>query len=102
MTAAWVAAIASVVAVVLAAKPLHWLWVLLTGTHDFIRDWPKMKADIASLQTEVSEIKAETRPNGGTSMRDVVHRIASDVADVKDEQARLRTQIELRRPPEGT
>ena len=96
---AWVAAIVSVLALILAAKPLRWGFRLLIGTHEFLVDWPKMKADITGLREEVAAIKAETRPNGGSSMRDVVHRIAEDVADVKDEQARLRTHIDLRYPP---
>ncbi len=74
---------------------------LLIATHEFIADWPRMKADVAELKAELAVVKAETQPNGGSSMRDVVHRTASDVAEIKDEQARLRTQIELRNPVEG-
>ncbi len=99
MSPAWIAAAAAVVAALAAAKPLHWLWRLLAGTHDFITDWPRMKAAIADLQNQVAEIKAETRPNGGHSMRDVVHRTAEAVDDIRHEQARLRAQIELRQPP---
>jgi len=98
---AWVAAISPIALAVLgvAAWLLRQAARLLVGTHDFLADWPRMKTAIADLQHEVAEVKAETRPNGGSSMRDVVHRIAADVADVKDEQVRLRTQIELRNPP---
>lgn len=99
MTAQWVAALAAVAAVILAARPLRWGFRLLIAVHEFIDDWPKVKAAIAGLRTEVAEIKAETRPNGGTSLRDVVHRTAADVADIKHEQARLRTQVELHYPP---
>lgn len=55
---------------------------------------------LAELEKIARTIRAETQPNGGSSMRDSVSRIERDVADVKDEQARLRAQIELRRPPE--
>jgi hypothetical protein len=100
---AWVAALGPIALAVLglAVWLARWAVRLLIGTHDFLADWPKMKTAVTSLQQEVAEIKAETRPNGGSSMRDVVHRIASDVAQVKDEQTRLRTQIELRNPPGG-
>ncbi len=98
---AWVAALSPFILAILGFTfwALRWGVRLLIGTHQFLADWPRMKAAITSLQQEVAEVKAETRPNGGNSLRDVVHRIGSDVADVKDEQARLRTQIELRQPP---
>ena len=95
MNPAWIAAVAAAIAAVIAAKPLHWLYLLLTGTHDFITDWPRMKAAITELQEEVAYIKAETRPNGGSSMRDVLHRTAEDVAEIKHEQAGVRTRLEL-------
>lgn len=102
MSAAWVAAIAAVLAALAAAQPLRWMFRLLIGTHEFLVEWPKMRAAITGLQAEVAEIKAETRPDGGNSLRDVVHRTADDVAGIKDEQARLRAQLEQRTlPPEG-
>lgn len=99
MSAAWVAAIAAIITAVIAVKPAHWLYRLLIGTHDFITDWPRMKNAIADLQEQVADIKAETKPNGGSSMRDVISRAAAVTDDIKDEQSRLRTQIELRTPP---
>ena len=102
MDPAWITAIVAlaVAGVLLAVKPLRWAYRLLIGTHEFLTDWPKMKTDIAGLQNEVAEVKAETRPNGGNSLRDIVHRTAADVAEIKHEQAKLRTRIELRQPPE--
>jgi hypothetical protein len=99
VTAAWVAAGAAVVVALVAAKPLHWIIKLLLGTHEFIRDWPKMKADIAELQAEVAHVKAETMPNGGSSMRDILYRTAEDVAQIKDRQAQIQAQIEVRNTP---
>ena len=96
----WIATGCAVAAVALSARPLHWAFNLIQGTHDFITEWPKMREAIAELRTEVAAIQAETQPNGGNSMRDFIHRTARDVADIKDEQVRLRTQIELRHPPE--
>ena len=92
---AWIAAAAAVAALIIAAKPLHWAYRLLIGTHEFIADWPKMKADIAGLKSEVAHIRAETLPNGGHSLRDIVHRTAADVAEIKYEQAGVRTRLEL-------
>jgi hypothetical protein len=93
--AAWVAAIASLIAVVLAVKPLKWAWRLLFGIHEFLADWPRMKLDIRGLQEEIAAIKAETRPDGGNSIHDFVHRTARDVADIKKEQAEVRTKLEI-------
>ena len=102
---AWVAALSPFILAVLGAGfwALRWAIRLLIATHDFLADWPKVKAAVTSLQEEVAEVKAETRPNGGNSLRDVVIRTADDVAHIKDEQARLRTQIEIRNalPPGG-
>jgi hypothetical protein len=110
---AWIEA---TVATVTAAAAL-WLfigrrlWRLVLGTTRFLEDWfgepprgglaatPGIMARVAALETLVVTIASETQPDGGSSMRDIVHRIAADVADVKDEQARLRIQIELRQPP---
>ena len=103
MAPAWITAITAlaVAVVALAAWGGRWAVRLLIGTHEFLVDWPKMKAAIAGLQQEVAEIKAETRPNGGSSLRDVVHRTADDVVEIRDEQKRLREQLVRRNPPEG-
>lgn len=89
------------------------LWRTLQQTIHFLDDYsgqpardgapgrPGVMARLAALETLAQKISRETQPNGGASMRDSVSRIERDVADVKDEQARLRTQIELRQPPEG-
>ena len=92
--ATWIATGCAVAAVALSARPLHWAYQLISGTHDFIADWPKIRTAITSLQQEVAEIKAETRPNGGSSMRDVVARTAEDVSDIKHAQALIRDRME--------
>jgi hypothetical protein len=101
LSPAWVAALSPIVLAFLGlgAWALRWAIRLLVATHDFLADWPKMKTAVTGLQEEIAAIKAETRPNGGNSMRDVVHRTADDVAVIKDEQARLRVQVETRYPP---
>lgn len=101
LSPAWIAALTPIVLAALgfAAWLLRWAIRLLIGTHEFLVEWPKVRADVAELRTEVAEIKAETRPNGGTTLRDVVHQTAVDVTHIKDEQARLRVQVETRYPP---
>jgi hypothetical protein len=92
--ATWIGAACAIAGLLLAARPLHWAYQLMVGTHDFIADWPRVRTAITSLQQEVAEVKAETRPNGGSSMRDVVARTAADVADIKHEQALMRDRME--------
>lgn len=86
------------------------LWRTLQRTIHFLDDYfgqpardglparPGVMARLGSVETLLTKVVAETTPNGGGSMRDEVARTARDVADIKDEQARLRTQIELRAP----
>jgi hypothetical protein len=97
MDPAWITAITAL-AVALAALGAwggRWGVRLLIATHDFLTDWPKMKTAITGLQQEIAEIKAETKPDGGNSLRDVVHRTARDVAQIKDEQAGVRARLEV-------
>jgi hypothetical protein len=95
LDAAWIGTICAVAGVLLSVKPLRWAFRLLIGTHEFLTDWPRMKTDITGLREEVAAIKAETRPNGGNSLRDVVHRTARDVAEIRHEQAAVRTRLDL-------
>lgn len=74
---------------------------------DFLDDWsgqperegvparPGVMARLLAMEHGVAEVRAETQPNGGTSLRDVVHRTASDVADVKAKQEAMRQRMEL-------
>ena len=110
---AWIGAAAAAIGVALAAKPLRFAWRLLSETRDFLVEWrgrpehnglpatPGVMARLAEHEKLLGKLVAETQPNGGSSLRDVVARTATDVAGIKDEQARLREQIELRRPPEA-
>jgi hypothetical protein len=45
--ATWIAVACAIAGVLLSARPLHWVYQLMTGTHDFIAEWPKMRAAIA-------------------------------------------------------
>lgn len=107
MDPAWIATIVAVAGLLgtFAVWLSRLLWRTLTRTIHFLDDYfgqpgrPGVMARLDALEGVVQEIRAETKPNGGSSMRDVITRAADVVADIKDEQSRLRTQIELRTPP---
>jgi hypothetical protein len=52
-------------------------------------------ARLDRVETALAHVLAETRPNGGDSLRDVVARTALDVAEIKAEQAGVRARLEL-------
>lgn len=83
-------------------------WRVIRRTMHFLDDWlgepahdglpvkPGVMARLRSVEEQVARIVAETTLNGGGSLRDVVARTAVDVADIKHEQAGVRTRLELR------
>lgn len=62
---------------------------------NFLDDWqgtdgrpgheptPGVMQSIAKLRAQIAAISAETMPNGGNSMRDIVHQTATDVAQLR-------------------
>lgn len=56
---------------------------------------PGFMARLGSVEQLLADVVAETTPSGGGSMRDEVARTARDVADIKREQAGVRTRLEL-------
>lgn len=110
MTAEWVGAIAGAVAAsaaLLARWPGRWIWRLLRGTMEFLEDWkgeparpgfparPGVPERLENVEKITAEVRAETQPNGGTSLRDVVHRTAADVAELKTSLGQLTGRVEL-------
>ena len=109
MDPGWIATITAL-AVALAAAA-SWAarqsWRILMRTRDFLDDWaghpPRPGVDAAPgvmerlqrVEKITTEIRAETQPNGGVSMRDVLHRTAAGVSDVKDDVAKLAGRVEL-------
>ena len=82
-------------------------WRLVTRTLNFLDDWagepprpgvearPGVMARLQDLEAGLARVLAETRPDHGHSLRDVVHRAAGDVADVKTDVGELRRRVEL-------
>jgi hypothetical protein len=107
MTAAWVTAgCATVVAAagfaLFAARALRRMH---RRASDFFDDWAGLPprpgvegragvmARLRHLETVTADIRSETQPNDGTSLRDVVQRTREEVSDVKQEQAAVRRDL---------
>jgi hypothetical protein len=107
VSAAWfTAAIALAVAVGgLVVWAGRWVTKILTGVLRFLEDWrgeparpgvearPGVLARLQTVERIVTDVRRELYANGGTSLRDVVHQTAADVADIKDEQATVRADL---------
>ena len=108
MTAAWAATITAVIVAAAGAAGWagHWAWCFLRSTWEFLQEWggspahsglpatPGVMARLGSVERVLDKVLHETTPNGGGNLRDLMARTALDVADIKDEQTRLRAQIE--------
>lgn len=51
-------------------------------------------ARLQSVEVKVNTVVAETKPNGGDSLRDVVHRTSRDVTAIKDAQKAMGKRME--------
>ncbi len=109
MDPAWITAAITLAAAAAgcAAWAARWTWRLVRRTARFLDDYfgegardglparPGVMARLGSVEQLLARVAAETTPNGGGSMRDEVARTARDVADIKDEQVKMRGRIEL-------
>ena len=109
MSPAWITALVALAAAVagLMAWGIRWAWRILRQTAHFLDDWrgeperdglaakPGVMARLGSLEELVARVAAETTPNGGKSLRDVVGRIENDVGLIKIDQAEMRRRMEL-------
>ena len=109
MSAAWLTAFGTLAVAVFGL--LGWVarygWRVTRRTMRFLDDWqgetareglpavPGVMARLKSVEGLVASISAEMHPNGGSSLRDVVHKTAAGVAEIKTEQAAVRTRLEL-------
>jgi hypothetical protein len=110
MTAGWVASITAV-AVALAALAgwaARWAWRILSRTTQFLDDYfgeparegiearPGVMARLRNVESLAGDIRAETRPDGGNSMRDIVHRVADELGALRSRMELFETQREGR------
>jgi hypothetical protein len=51
-------------------------------------------ARLTAVEGQLAHVVAEMSPNHGQSLRDRVIQTAAGVAEIKDEQARVRAQLE--------
>ena len=107
LNAAWITALSSLVVAVIALLGLltRWAWRIASRTTRFLDDFfgePSrdgfpgrlgVMARLQALERTLAEVRAETKPNGGTSMRDVVHRTARDVTEVKGQVTALASEV---------
>jgi hypothetical protein len=109
VSAAWLTAFVALVGTVTTGMVIavRWAWRILSRIMSFLDDYfgeapregvparPGVMARLAAMERSLAEVQAETKPNGGHSLRDVVHRTANDVADIKADQAAMRQRMEL-------
>lgn len=109
MDAGWLTAFVALATAAISclAWAVRYGWRVIRRTGHFLDDWQGegahdglaatlgVVARLRNLEGFVASINAELHPNGGGSLRDVVARTAADVADIKQEQAAVRTRLEL-------
>ncbi len=108
MSAAWVAALTALTVAVfgLAGWGARHGWRLLRGTSEFLDEWggrparhglpatPGVVARLTEHEKLLSQLVAETRPNGGSSLHDVMARTERAVEEIRAEQAKMRARME--------
>ena len=108
MNPEWLAALVALIVAVCAGLGwcLRWALRLLWRTMHFLDDWngqdtrsgleatPGVMARLHGVEQLIAKVVAETTTNRGGSMRDEVARTAVDVADIKAEQAAVRSRLE--------
>jgi hypothetical protein len=62
--------------------------------HDGLPAKPGLMARVSTMEDSLAHVVAETSPNHGRSIRDIVLRTAADVTEIKQEQFRVRGELE--------
>jgi len=112
MDPAWIVAAVALATAVIGC--LAWCarqaWRILVRTTQFLDDYfgepgrpgvpsrPGVMARLQAVEASIAHVVAETSPNHGKSLRDIVHRTAEDVAEIKAEQAAMRDRMESHHP----
>ena len=108
MSAAWVASLTALTVAVfgLVAWAARHGWRLLRGTSEFLDEWggkparhglpatPGVVARLAEHEKLLTKLVAETQPNGGSSLHDVMARTERAVDEIRAEQAKMRARME--------
>jgi hypothetical protein len=108
---AWLTALTALAVAVLGLLgwALRSAWRVLRRVTHFLDDYagepardgmparPGFMARLTSAENAIGLVLAETQPNHGGSLRDVVHKAADDIAEIKVDQAALRAQVEVLR-----
>lgn len=103
MSPEWVAALVALVVAVCAGLGwvLRWAWRILRRVVHFLDDYagqpardgrpavPGFMARLSAVEEQLRLVVAETSPNHGTSLRDVVHQTAADMVLVKQQLERM-------------
>lgn len=56
---------------------------------------PGFMARLAAVEEGLAHVVAETTPNGGKTIKDLVTRAASDITEIRADQTAMRTRMEL-------
>ena len=108
MNPAWVASLTALTVAVfgLIGWGARHGWRLLRGTYEFLDEWggkpahrglpatPGVVAQLAEHEKLLSKLVAETQPNGGSSLHDVMARTERAVEEIRAEQAKMRARME--------
>ena len=115
MNPAWVASLTALAVAVfgLASWAARHGWHLLRSTYEFLIEWggkpahhglpatpgvlarlQSMEQMIAQVASEVTRVAMETKPNGGSSLHDVMTRTERAVDEIRAEQAKMRARME--------
>jgi hypothetical protein len=108
MNPEWVAALTALIVAVVGclAWAVRWGWRILRRVGHFLDDYagepardglaarPGFMARLTAVERGLAHVVAETSPNHGQSLRDVVVQTAATVAAIKTEQERLRALVE--------
>ena len=120
MDPAWFSALTALSIAVfgIAGWAARWAWRILKRTTHFLDDYfgepprdglpakPGVMARLQDLTDDVTKIRAQVFPNGGTSLRDAVDQVAADltahreatspaIRQLSDDVANMRGQMEL-------
>lgn len=106
MSPEWVAALVALVVAVFGcvAWAMRWAWRILRRVVHFLDDYagtpaqdgrpavPGFMARLANVETQLGHVVAETSPNHGRSIRDLVLKTADDVAEITAHLGRMDKQ----------